>query len=561
MGYKRVRLLVVVLTAFAILAGTATGSLAVNPPNWVAALFVEAQKTIGLRWTPVPGATTYKVLRSTAAGKDYKEIASVPTPQYFDKEVEPGTTYYYVLQAVAGAETSVSSPEKSVVIPGEKKVEEVKPPEWENLTVTAQTEFGKTNYKIGLFWKVSKGNIAAYNIYRSEAAGKDYALIASVRESQTIDVNVAEGKTYYYVITALDANTLMETPYSAEKVGKIEAVVIKKTDVKRQEKIIQRFRVSSHAWAVNKGAWGMLNGPFDVDVSDRELFVSNMPDKSIYVFDKKDGSYVRKFGPSSETEPNGLNDAKGIYYDPDEDQLFVAQSSGGKVAVFKAADGKWLYDIQVSRDHGTVYPGEDYQKVAAIPPAPADIALLSDGDTLVVVDNGRSKVLLYNKKGKFLKEITTGYGKGPPGSFSFPTRCTVNKSKEHRDDILVIDAFGTRVQVYDAAKEEWWAFGELGEVAGAFKTPTGIDVDPVKNVIFVADKDNYVVTEFNYQGIYQNMIGQKKLNESKNYLIPLGTPMGIRLDESSRRLFVANYYGGFVYAVNMSEEIFTPEGQ
>ena len=41
--------------------------------------------------------------------------------KYLHKNLEPGSTYYYVLQAVAGADVSANSAEKSVVIPGEKK--------------------------------------------------------------------------------------------------------------------------------------------------------------------------------------------------------------------------------------------------------------------------------------------------------------------------------------------------------------------------------------------------------------------------------------------------------
>ena len=89
---------------------------AVDAPKWVAVLHVAAQEAVGLRWMPVSGATEYKVLRSTTAGSGYAEIASTAQPQHFDKEIEPGTTYYYVLQAVAGAEVSPNSEEKSVAI-------------------------------------------------------------------------------------------------------------------------------------------------------------------------------------------------------------------------------------------------------------------------------------------------------------------------------------------------------------------------------------------------------------------------------------------------------------
>lgn len=561
MGTKRMRTLMIALTALVISLGAAGTASAVNTPNWVAVLYVEAQKMVGLRWTPVPGATAYKVLRTATQGKDFKEIASVPTPQYFDKDLEPGTTYYYSLQAVAGAEVSTNAAEKSISIPGEKKQEAVTSPEWENITVQSQSEFGKTNFKVGLFWKATKGSVAAYNIYRSEAAGKDYALIGSVpKETQYVDAQLEEGKTYYYVLTALDATTLMETPYSAEKSVKLEAKV--RVAQKKKEKIIQHFRVSSEVLMVGKGDWGYLSGPSDVDISDREIFVSNFQDKNIYVFDIRTGEFLRKFGAVSADLPQGLTDPKGLFYEPNDERLYVGDARSSRVLVFDPDEGKFLSDFKVLPEHGVVYPGEDYQKVAKIPPAPTDIALHPDGEALVVVDNGRSKVLVYDLKGKFVKEISRGVGRGEPGTFSFPTRAKFNRNKERKNDLLVVDGFGTRVQIYDFDKETWREFGELGEVAGSFKTPLDVDVDEMTNTIYVADKDNFNVTEFDYEGKYLNLLGAKTKNEdTKNYLLSLGTPVGLRIDAAKKLAYVADYYGSKIHVIKMTDEIFTPEGQ
>ena len=88
-----------------------------DPPKWVAALYVEAQRSVGLRWMPVPGAEEYQVLRSTTEGKSHEKIASVIQPQYFDHDVEPAATYYYILKSVAGKRVSAASKEKAVKIP------------------------------------------------------------------------------------------------------------------------------------------------------------------------------------------------------------------------------------------------------------------------------------------------------------------------------------------------------------------------------------------------------------------------------------------------------------
>ena len=134
-----------VLAAAVALLAAAGPAAAVDAPKWVAAIYIDAQRSVGLRWMPVPGATAYKVLRSEKTGADYKEIAASPQPQHFDPAVEPGSTYYYVLQAVAGAETSANSDEKSVTIPGQKK-KALAAPEWaKDPVVQESTEFGKTH--------------------------------------------------------------------------------------------------------------------------------------------------------------------------------------------------------------------------------------------------------------------------------------------------------------------------------------------------------------------------------------------------------------------------------
>ncbi|HEY5998729.1 MAG TPA: VIT domain-containing protein [bacterium] len=119
---KKIAQFVLVPCTLAVLLATlAVGAPNVAPPKWVAALFVEAQNAVGLRWEPVPGATGYKVLRSTTKGKDHKEIAAVTVPQHFDTKIERGETYYYKLQTVAGDATGPLSEEKEVVVPGMAK--------------------------------------------------------------------------------------------------------------------------------------------------------------------------------------------------------------------------------------------------------------------------------------------------------------------------------------------------------------------------------------------------------------------------------------------------------
>ena len=68
-----------------------------------------------LLWTPVSGAATYTVKRSTTSGSGYAAIASgVATASYTDTSAVDGTTYYYVVSATNAGGSSGDSAQVAV---------------------------------------------------------------------------------------------------------------------------------------------------------------------------------------------------------------------------------------------------------------------------------------------------------------------------------------------------------------------------------------------------------------------------------------------------------------
>jgi hypothetical protein len=66
--------------------------------------------SIGLTWSPVENAGSYKVYRS-ANGKDYSHLADIAEASYSDTAIAAGSSYYYRVSAVVkGSETGKSSP-------------------------------------------------------------------------------------------------------------------------------------------------------------------------------------------------------------------------------------------------------------------------------------------------------------------------------------------------------------------------------------------------------------------------------------------------------------------
>ncbi|HHV65407.1 MAG TPA: hypothetical protein GXX46_10105 [Peptococcaceae bacterium] len=87
-------------------------------PNGLKAT-ADSSSQISLSWSPVDGAETYTIFRSTSAEGQYIELATILAPPYADTGaglepntgLAPGTTYYYKVRANgAGGSSDLSSP-------------------------------------------------------------------------------------------------------------------------------------------------------------------------------------------------------------------------------------------------------------------------------------------------------------------------------------------------------------------------------------------------------------------------------------------------------------------
>ena len=65
-----------------------------------------------------------------------------------------------------------------------------------------------SSHKVVLIWDASTSPVAGYNVYRFSAQGNSYVLLNAqpVTGLTYTDSNVQSGKTYYYAVTAVDAN-------------------------------------------------------------------------------------------------------------------------------------------------------------------------------------------------------------------------------------------------------------------------------------------------------------------------------------------------------------------
>ncbi len=158
---------------------------------------------VTLTWNPpASGANRYSLKRSTTSGGPYTALATgITVTNYVDIAVSNGTTYYYVVSGSnSGGEGPNSPPASATPVP----------PPAAPTGLTAAPGDGQ----VTLAWNVVPGAVD-YRVRRSTTSGGPYSIIAfNVVPTSFVDIGVANGTTYYYVVAAL--NTAGEGPDSSQ---------------------------------------------------------------------------------------------------------------------------------------------------------------------------------------------------------------------------------------------------------------------------------------------------------------------------------------------------------
>jgi fibronectin type 3 domain-containing protein len=161
---------------------------------------------VGLSWTAPPGATEYALARSTQNGGNYTQITppSFKDRRFTDTGVTNNTTYFYVVLAVNATSQSGLSNQVTAT-PRSGLAQAPAPPE--NVTATAGAG------QVTLNWSASTG-ATGYIIKRALVSGGPYTDVASPTAGPHSDGPLANGTTYYYVVSAV--NGLFESVNSTE---------------------------------------------------------------------------------------------------------------------------------------------------------------------------------------------------------------------------------------------------------------------------------------------------------------------------------------------------------
>lgn len=466
------------------------------------------QRTVFLGWPPVPGATAYKVLRSDTAGAGHVEIGTTPTPGYLDADVQPDPIYHYIIRAVAGAEISADSEEVTVTISGRKRA--LPAPTWDKVLSQKSIEFGETTFKVGLVWnKIPEA--LAYNIYRSTTTGKDYLLLGAVPETQFVDTRVEDGKTYFYVLTALD-QSFQETEYSEERKITIE----KEPLPKRKIRLKIRPRAAKSLWTKTRGDEnGRFNywEPTDISLDEARdtLYAVSNNTQEVYALNASTGAILRSWG-SRGTGPGRFLDPIGTGLDKDGN-LYVADKGAGKVLSF-SAEGKPLREYPLIPPEHVPITGR---------PAPMDVAVDGDTGDLYISDNTLQRIWVLDRNGNFLRFI--GDPQGGPDDF----RSLVYLRFNRKGELVVMDLGRTRVLTFtkDGALVREW--GQRQYYVGGFLFIGGVGFDAEGNYV-ITNRSNTYVQGFLPDGRYLYNLW----NERADNFICVFIPKDIIIDSRNR---------------------------
>jgi hypothetical protein len=161
--------------------------------------FAAVPTAIGVRLTWRGTGQHFRILRRAEGSPDYVEIGTPTTPEFLDSTAEFGKKYSYLVQAYAdlGANREVQSdlsPERTLT--PEDKFPPAVPA---NLRATASAN------SVELSWDANtEPDLDGYRVYRSVNGGA-FEKIAGVNEIPAYsDKPVESGKTYRYVVTAVD---------------------------------------------------------------------------------------------------------------------------------------------------------------------------------------------------------------------------------------------------------------------------------------------------------------------------------------------------------------------
>ena len=164
---------------------------------------------------------------------------------------------------------------------------------------------------------------------------------------------------------------------------------------------------------------------------------------------------------------------------------------------------------------------------------------VSDGDEIVVADEGNHRVLVFDSNGTFLRSF--GHRGENAGEFKYPFGVAINKDR----NIFVADNENNRIQIFSWEGRHLGSFGGKGSLDSQLLHPWGLSLDSTGNVI-VADTGNKLIKIFTPDGRFVMKIGEQGSFSFPAHSVQCGEYF-IVSDSSEHCIKVFNREGHFQY--------------
>ena len=210
--------------------------------------------------------------------------------------------------------------------------------------------------------------------------------------------------------------------------------------------------------------------------SEGHIFVFTRGHQPLMEFDSS-GKFIRSIGDGLFTRPHGLRiDANGNIWTVDvASHLVLKLNREGRVLL-----------VLGRKD----YAGEEDWAFNR----PTDVAVGPSGDVFVTDGYGNSRVVKFDKNGRFIK--TWGKKGSGPGEFNLPHAIVIDS----KGLVYVADRENKRIQVFNANGEFIKEWTNVGSPWGLYITP-----DPA---IYIADGDNNRVLKLDLNGNILDILGE-----------------------------------------------------
>ena len=219
---------------------------------------------------------------------------------------------------------------------------------------------------------------------------------------------------------------------------------------------------------------------------DGSLYVTSSGTKAVCVTRSSDGSLIRTISMDDNASGKLLGPSF-ICLSQNGNHLFVSDVNNHQIQVFQTADGEFVRSLGSLGSLGSRGITEGQFK------HPTGLCLSLNGNYLFVVDSLNHRVQMIHVLDSTCEMIIGSQGNGA-GQFNYP-RCICLSAD---GELFVTDSCNHRIQVFNAVNGDFLrSFGSNGRKVGEFQYPSGICLSQDDQLLLVADTVNNRVQVMN----------------------------------------------------------------